>query len=82
MSPMRGGGETVKSTSLEVTITIPENYVVFWEKLRTFYSLPDDALNQVLSEQFIQYINLMHDELRVQPVSGLCPNDIRKALVI
>ncbi len=77
---IRNGPDVMKSASLEVTMTIPEHYAAFWEKLRSFYKLPDEALDQVVSEQFIQYINLMHEELGAQPVIGLCPSDIKKSL--
>jgi len=70
----------VNSPPPNVTLTIPKQYTEFWEKIRSFYGLSEDALNQVVSEQFIHYINMMHDELGSQPVIGLCPDQIRKSL--
>lgn len=64
--------------SQKVNLIIPDHYLEFWEELRRIYRLPADALDRVVSEQLINYLNMMYDNLAEQPVTG--SRNIRKSL--
>ncbi|MDD5474342.1 MAG: hypothetical protein PHU34_09385 [Candidatus Methanoperedens sp.] len=77
------GGMNNMDTNLEqikipVCLTVPKQYVDFWEELRRIYGLPEEALDLLVSNTLIADLNSLHETL--QSIEILAPNEIRKAL--
>ena len=66
--------------TISVEIKIPKHYLKFWNGVKCMYDLPEDALNQVLSEELIHHLNMIHDEVSVVSVIGISQEDIKNEL--
>jgi hypothetical protein len=60
MNRMNTNPEQIK---IPVCLTLPKQYVNFWEELRRIYGLPESALEQLASNAVIADFNNIHDQL-------------------
>lgn len=67
--------------TIQVEIKIPKQYMKFWNGVRAMYGLPEDALNQIMSEELVHHLNMIHDEISVVSVIGIPSEDIKDELV-
>ena len=67
--------------TIQVEIKIPKQYFKFWKRVRALYGLPEDALNQIMSEELVHHLNMIHDEISVVSVIGIPSEDIKDELV-
>ena len=67
--------------TIQVEIKIPKQYLKFWNGIKCMYGLPEDALNQVTSENMIHYLNLIYSEVMDAPVIGIKYSEIKDELV-
>ena len=67
--------------TIQVEIKIPKQYLKFWNGIKIMYNLPENALNQVMSEEMIHYLNMIHDNIKDAPVIGISPKNIKSELI-
>lgn len=51
---------------IPISLTLPKQYVDFWEELRRIYGLPESALEQLASDATITDLNCIHEMLALK----------------
>ncbi|KCZ73465.1 hypothetical protein ANME2D_00533 [Candidatus Methanoperedens nitroreducens] len=64
----------------QTQLKLPKQYAQFWQELQRIYELSDEDMDQIVTEQMIHYLNLMHDELSAVPVIGIDRESIKESM--